>query len=109
MRALIVIGLLLVLIGCGMPTNEASVELAWSPPTANEDGTPVTDLAGYKVHQSTRPGEMYAGYTAVIDVGLTTTYTVMGLLKGQTYYFAVTAYDTAGNESEYSNEVWKAL
>ena len=35
------------------------------------------------------------------------TYTVSGLLPGHVYYFAVTAYDTSGNESSFSNEVSK--
>ena len=40
-----------------------------------------------------------------VDVGNVTTYTVTGLADGATYYFAVTAYDSVGNESGYSNEV----
>ena len=32
-----------------------------------------------------------------------------GLAGGRTYYFAVTAYDNAGNESAYSAEVSKAI
>jgi hypothetical protein len=38
-------------------------------------------------------------------LGKTTQYTVTGLRTGQAYYFAVTAHDTSGNESGYSNEV----
>ncbi len=32
-----------------------------------------------------------------------------GLLPGTTYFFAVTAYDTSGNESDYSNEASKLV
>jgi hypothetical protein len=39
----------------------------------------------------------------------TVTYTVTGLTDGLRYCFAVTAYDTSGNESAYSNEVCKTL
>src|SRR5262249_24806130 len=36
---------------------------------------------------------------------MTTTYTVTNISAEQTYYFAATAYDTAGTESAFSNEV----
>ena len=32
---------------------------------------------------------------------------VTGLGTGNVYYFAITAYDVTGNESEYSNELIK--
>src|SRR5262245_758996 len=45
-------------------------------------------------------------YTARIDVGMATTYTITGLASGQTYYFVMTAYDRIDNvESPFSNEV----
>ncbi|GAX59620.1 hypothetical protein SCALIN_C04_0108 [Candidatus Scalindua japonica] len=44
-------------------------------------------------------------YDSVNDVGNQTSYTMQNLVEGQTYYFAVTAYDTANNESGYSEEV----
>ena len=40
-----------------------------------------------------------------MDVGNKTTSTLANLQEGSTYYFAVTAYDTAHIESAYSNEV----
>ena len=53
---------------------------------------------------------MYVGtasgvYGAPLEVGLATTYTVTNLLAGRTYYFAVTACNTSGQESGKSNEV----
>jgi hypothetical protein len=45
-------------------------------------------------------------YTARLDVGTATTYTIIGLASGQTYYFVLTAYDRTDNvESSFSNEV----
>ena len=78
--------------------------LSWDPPTTNADGTPIEDLAGYNIYYGTSSGS----YSQNIDVGDVTTYIVAGLNDG-TYYFAVTAYDTSGNESEYSNEVSKTI
>ncbi|MBE0427920.1 MAG: DUF1566 domain-containing protein [Nitrospirae bacterium] len=79
--------------------------LLWEPPTKNEDGTQLTDLAGYKIYYGTSSGN----YSRSIDVGDVTTYTVDNLTDGLTYYFTSTAYDTSGNESKYSNEVSKAM
>ena len=74
--------------------------LTWDAPTTNADGTPLTDLAGYKIYYGTSSGS----YTTTVDAGNVTTYNVPALPSG-TYYFAVTAVDTSGNESDYSNEV----
>lgn len=60
----------------------------------------MTDLTGFKIYYGTSSGS----YSNVTDVGNVTSYTVANLSTG-TYYFAVTAYDTAGVESAYSNEV----
>ena len=76
------------------------ITLAWDPVTTNVDGTPIEDLAGYRLYYGTSSGN----YTHVIDVGNVTEYTVYNLKSG-VYYFAVTAYDVAGNESDFSNEI----
>ncbi|HZX49313.1 MAG TPA: fibronectin type III domain-containing protein, partial [Nitrospirota bacterium] len=46
--------------------------LTWDPPTTNSDGSPLTDLAGYKVYYGPTSGN----YSAVIDVANVTGYTV---------------------------------
>lgn len=74
------------------PSNE--VTLQW---VANTE----TDLAGYRLYQGTAPGT----YASSIDVGNITTSTVSNLQEGETYYFAVTAYDESGNESYPSEEI----
>lgn len=76
------------------PAQAAYLDLAWDPNTE-------ADLAGYAVYYGTQPGT----YGTSIDVGDTTTYRLDGLLEGVTYYVAVTAYDVAGNESDFSSEV----
>jgi len=74
--------------------HSAQVSLAWNASTSS-------GIAGYKVHYGTSSGS----YSTVIDVGNNTTYTISSLQSGLTYYFAVTVYDSSGNESGYSNEV----
>lgn len=78
--------------------------LSWTAPTTNSDGTPLTDLGGYKVYQGTATRV----YGTPTDVGNVLTKTITPLADG-TYFFAVTAYDTSGNESVFSNEVSKRV
>src|SRR5262245_29642399 len=70
------------------------VQLSWDP---NSE----PDLAGYRIRYGVAPSTP----TQMIDVGLVTSYSIMNLTAGTTYYFVVTAYDQAGNESLRSNEV----
>jgi len=65
------------------------------------DAVVLGDLQGYKVYYGTAPQQ----YNQVFDAGNATQYLVNNLQEGRPYYFAVTAYDTAGNESAYSNEL----
>jgi len=83
-----------------------SATLSWDSPATNADGTTLTDLVGYKVYYGTTS----LGYTTAIDINdpNTTTHTIQNLSPG-TYYFAVKAYDTSINESEYSSEVSKTI
>jgi hypothetical protein len=62
---------------------------------------PEQDLSGYRIYYGLKPGR----YTDAQDVGLKTAYTLSDLQGGQTYYFAVAAYDRTGNESQLSSEV----
>jgi hypothetical protein len=72
----------------------AQIRLAWDPNTES-------DLAGYRVYFGTSS----RNYGPPINVQNVTVYALTGLTKGQTYYVAVTAYDSSGNESGLSNEV----
>jgi len=83
----------------------SEIKLAWDAPTTNADGTPLTDLAGYKIYY----GKASGVYEHSVDVGNVTTYKLKGLKGGETYYIAVVAYDTSNNESDYSNEVIGAI
>ncbi|MBI5672595.1 MAG: fibronectin type III domain-containing protein [Nitrospirae bacterium] len=79
------------------PPSATTATLAW---------TPVTDatISGYIVHIGIASGL----YTRTITVGNLTSYTVDSLTTGTTYYFAVTAANSAG-ESPPSNEVSKSI
>src|SRR3569833_2990614 len=82
------------------PPPEASINgvatLDWQPPTANTDGTPLTNLAGYTVYYGTSPDNLSQS-VKVANPGLTA-YSVTGLTSG-TWYFAVTSLSADGVES----------
>lgn len=86
------------LFSSAMSAYSAQATLSWDAVTAS-------NVAGYKLHYGKVPGT----YTNSIDSGKTTSLTVNDLAEGEIYYFASTAYDSAGNQSEYSNEVSKSL
>jgi len=71
----------------------AQLKLAWDPS--------VPRPSGYKVYC----GQSSRKYDLIVDAGSATTYQVDGLQENCTYYFAVTAYDSLGSESAYSEEL----
>ena len=73
--------------------NAADINFAW-------DANTEADLAGYKIHAGSASGT----YDQTVDVENVTAYTWSGFSDGE-WFFAATAYDTAGNESDFSNEV----
>ena len=83
------------------PTT-SSTTLTWQAPLLNSDGTPLTDLAAFKVYWGTTQGS-YSQSTKIASA-TARSYTVSGLTKG-TWYFVVTALNSKGVESPYSN-VW---
>ena len=82
--------------------DATTTTLAWSP---------VIDpsLAGYRIYYGTSTGMYLQAYGNGLNVGNVTAYSVAGLSGGTRYYFVATAYDTMGNESNYSNEVFKDI
>ncbi|MFB3106645.1 MAG: hypothetical protein ACE1ZA_17210 [Pseudomonadales bacterium] len=80
-----------------------TVSLDWVAPTQNVDGTPLTNLAAYRIYY----GSGSRSYDDFLDVtDPTATSYAVDVVSG-TYYVAMTAINGDGNESAYSNEVIK--
>ena len=91
------IGVFLIPNGAQSATNN-SATLQWA---ANQE----SDLAGYRVYHGLTSGN----YGSPRDVGVTSSYEYTSLESNKTHYFSVTAYDTYGNESPPSFEVFKTV
>ena len=80
--------------------------MSWLPPTQNTDGSPLTDLAGYKIYwgQSQRD---YSNSVTLNNPGLAS-YIVEQLTSGR-WYFATTSFNSHGVESAFSNEGSKTI
>jgi len=74
---------------------DSSARLWWN---ANSEA----DLAGYNIYRSTVSGGPYTKVNA--NVITDTSYFDSGLINGTTYYYAITAVDTAGGESDRTGE-----
>lgn len=72
----------------------ATATLAW-------DQVVDPNVQGYNVYYGTQS----RSYSDSVNAGGSTMQTVANLDRGTTYYFAVTAYNTSGIESGYSEEV----
>jgi Putative Ig domain len=86
--------------------STSTASLSWSAPTRNEDGSPLTDLAGYRIHYGTSASDLGQR----IDVGdpATTSAVVQNLTPG-TWFFAISAYTQAGVESSHSQVASKVI
>lgn len=89
----------IVVVGTCTASRAADASFTWLPNTE-------ADLAGYKIHYG--PGTR--NYTDVVDVGMPDPidgrihFTIDPVPDGETF-FAATAYDSKGNESDYSDEL----
>jgi len=83
----------LLILAFSVPAFAADVTLSWDPNSES-------DLAGYRLYYGTASGV----YGMPITLGIQTTFTITNLPPG-TYFFALTAFNTSGLESGFSNEV----
>jgi len=88
------IALLILILGLANTHGTQTVQLGWD---ASQDPT----VTGYFLYY----GTACKTYTNQIDTGTNAMATVSGLQEGETYYFAVTAYNSDGVESDFSSEV----
>jgi hypothetical protein len=79
---------------CTAISYAAQVTLEW-------DANSEPNISGYNIYY----GKSTRDYDVTLDVGNWTSVTVADLEDNETYYFAVTAYNTDGDESGYSSEV----
>jgi hypothetical protein len=79
-----------------------TVTLSWMPPTANTDGSPLLDLAGYEIYWGPESGS-YSDSFNISNPGITT-YMVENLTAGA-HYFAIKAISSGRVASDFSNEI----
>jgi hypothetical protein len=99
---------LVILAGCA--AREGVLLASWMPPTTNTDGSPLTDLASYRIYFNTVGSPCPGGLSVKVDaaaVGRTPDGRVSVILSnfvvGQMYHVAVTAVNSRGEASDCSN------
>ena len=80
--------------------------LSWDAPSQRVDGSPLTNLAGFKLYYGTSAGDLRF-VIQVADPGARSR--VVEDLTAGSWYFAASAYDQAGSESTRSNVVSKTI
>jgi hypothetical protein len=83
-----------------------NAELAWQPPTANEDGSQLSDLSGYVIRYGKSAGALDQS-VKITNAG-TTIYVVENLIEG-TWYFSLSSVNSAGVESRPTGYVSKTI
>jgi hypothetical protein len=86
--------------------STGSVTLSWLPPTTNTNGTPLTNLAGYKIYYGTSSSSLTQS-SQVTNSGISTF--VIDNLSPATWYFSVVSYNSENIESPLSQIVSKAV
>lgn len=75
-----------------------STPLVWD---VNPWDNAASEVSGYKIYRGSQPRM----YDTVIDVGMTNSYDMRKIVPTVPYYWAITAYNALGFESDFSNEV----
>ena len=88
------------------PQGIGSATLSWQPPTQNVDGSPLQDLAGFRIVY----GKVADNLDQVVSIPnpAITSAVVQSLTTG-TWYFAVKAYTAANVQSDLSNVATKSI
>ena len=88
------------------PGSGCSATFSWIPPLTNTDNSALTNLAGYRAYWGTTQG-VYPNSATINNPGATS-YVVSPLVDG-TWYFVVTAFNTANAESADSDPASKVI
>jgi len=86
----------------GGSNDSVTIELNWSVPTENRDGTPFSDLSGYVIYYGPLSGGIFTDSVKLDNPGLLT-YLID--LPRDDWAFAITALDSEGLEGQLSNVV----
>jgi hypothetical protein len=87
-------------------SGTASMSVSWQPPIANTDGTPLTNLAGFKIHYGTTSTNLDRIVTVASPSA--TSFVVTNLVPG-TYYVSMTSYNSSGIESVRSTVIGRTI
>jgi hypothetical protein len=92
--------------GGGSGEGDGTALISWKSPTRNIDDTVLTDLAGFKIYYGMFPGD-YDKSLTLNNEGLSSY--LMENLAAADWCFVITAFNSAGIESDYSIEVCKTI
>jgi hypothetical protein len=73
-------------------------DVSWTAPTHNTDGTPLTNLGGFKIYYATTQAGVANATPIIIANPAATTYRINGQ-PNSVYYYQMTAYNTLSVES----------
>jgi hypothetical protein len=88
--------------GTTAPATSGTATLRWAEPTTNTNGTPLTNLAGYRILYGVSASNL--SQTVDLNSPTTTQYVINNLTAG-TWYFAIQSVTSAGAESPLSDVV----
>ena len=80
-----------------MQPTKGTATLSWVPPTTNSDGTPITNLVGYRIIYGNSPSELTRAVS--VDRATLTNYVIDNLTPGR-WYFAIEAVNDVGETSD---------
>ena len=83
--------------GTDPPPSNGTATMSWIAPTEREDGTPLNNLAGFKIYYGQSENQL--SELVVLDNPGLATYVIDGLEEQSTWYFALSAFDSEGRES----------
>jgi hypothetical protein len=86
--------------------STGTADLDWTIPTQNTNGTPLVNLAGYRIYYGTSSSNL--DQTVQINNPSVTAY-ILGNLSAGTWYFATVDYTSDGTESSFSNIASKTI